>query len=613
MSWPYAYTPAIWPSVLTVLLLVALSVYAWQRRGVPGALVFAVVCLIAAPWAAGSVMELAAVDVECKIFWLKFQGAWQLPAATASACFVLEYAWPGRWLTRRNLALVSIPPLLVLAMILTDDLHHLMWRGFAYNGTVIPLRGLGNWMFVAYAYGLGILNLVVFAWLFVRSPQHRWPVAIMLTGQVVARALYLLEAARALPPALPIDVPPIVFEYVMYAIALFGFRIFDPIPLARQQVIAQMREGVLVLDPQGRVTSLNPAAQAILGLPDRRARGRLIQELLPSYSDAGDGGVGESEISLPQEHSRKDTPGTTPGLRGTVRDGEGTGPETRHYLLETSALRDWRGLQVGRLLLLHDVTEQKQAQAQLLAQRWAQATLQERELLAQELHDGLAQNLGFLNLQAQAAQDSLDRLAQVALEVLGDTRELIGNLLTISLPSEGFCSTLRHVVTRFEEQNGLHVSLDIEHEAEAGCDPSVLPPAFGVQLLRIVQEALANVRKHAGGPTQISVRLRAEAGQMQLTIADNGAGFDPAQTGGDGRRFGLQVMRQRAERIGGQFAVHSAPGQGTWVEVCVPLGEDAEREDAGTRGRGDAEREDAGTRRRGDTEMGDIRDCDSQA
>jgi signal transduction histidine kinase len=601
MSWPYAYTPAIWPSVLTVLLLVALSVYAWQRRGVPGALVFAVVCLIAAPWAAGSVMELAAVDVECKIFWLKFQGAWQLPAATASACFVLEYAWPGRWLTRRNLALVSIPPLLVLAMILTDDLHHLMWRGFAYNGTVIPLRGLGNWMFVAYAYGLGIVNLIVFAWLFLRSPQHRWPVAIMLTGQVVARALYLLEAARALPPALPIDVPPIVFEYLTYAIALFGFRIFDPIPLARQQVIAQMREGVLVLDPQGRVASLNPAAQAILGLPDRRARGRLIQELLPSYSDPGDGGVGESEIS------------------------RGTGPETRHYLLETSALKDWRGLDVGRLLLLRDVTGQKQAQAQLLEQRWAQATLQERELLAQELHDGLAQNLGFLNLQAQAAQlylqsgqaeaaqDSLDRLAQVALEVQGDTRELIGNLLTISLPSEGFCSTLRHVVTRFEEQNGLHVSLDIEHEAEAGCDPSVLPPAFAVQLLRIVQEALANVRKHAGGPTQISVRLRAQAGQLQLTVQDNGAGFDPAQTGADGRRFGLQVMRQRAERIGGQFAVHSAPGQGTWVEVCVPLGEDAEREDAGTRGRGDAEREDAGTRRRGDTEMGDIRDCDSQA
>src|SRR5512136_2049796 len=156
MSWPYAYTPAIWPSVFTVLLLVALSVYAWPRRSVPGALVFAVACLIAAPWAAGSVMELAAVDVESKIFWFQFQAVWQLPAATASTCFVLEYAWPGRWLTRRNLALLSIPQLLLLGLILTNDLHHLVWRGFAYEGKVTSLRGLGNWLLLAYGYGLGI-------------------------------------------------------------------------------------------------------------------------------------------------------------------------------------------------------------------------------------------------------------------------------------------------------------------------------------------------------------------------------------------------------------------------------------------------------------------------
>jgi len=595
MSSPYAYTPAIWPSILTALLLVALSIYAWRRRSVPGALPFAIACLFAVAWAAGSAMEYAAVDLASKIIWLKIQANFQLPYATAVTCFFLEYTWPGRWLTRRVLALLSIPPLLALAAILTNDLHHLMWRDFGFDGTVLPLFGGGAWFLIAYGYGLGIVNIIMSAWLFIRSPQQRLPVVIMLTGLVAGRAVYLLEKVYILRADLPLDVLAIAFGYVMYAIALFRFRMFDPIPLARQQVITQMREGVLVLDPQGRVASLNPAAQAILGLPDRRARGHLIQELLPSYSDSGDGGVGESEISLPKAHSRRDTPGTTPGLRGTVRDGEGTGPETRHYLLETSALRDWRGLDVGRLLLLRDVTEQKQAQAQLLAQQWARATLQERELLAQELHDGLSQNLGFLNLQAQAAQlylrsgqgqaaqGSLDRLAQVALEVQGDARELIGNLLTISLPSEGFCSTLRHVVTRFEEQTGLHVSLDIEHEAEAGCDPSVLPPAAGVQLLRIVQEALANVRKHAGGPTQISVRLRAQAGQLQLTVQDNGAGFDPAQTGADGMRFGLQVMRQRAERIGGQLAVHSAPGQGTRVEVCVPLGEEAERQDAVTR------------------------------
>jgi len=154
MTGPYAYTPYIWPSFFTLVFLIALSVYGWRRRSMPGALPFAIGSLLAALWAAGSLMEVAAVDVECKIFWFKFQGAWQLPATTAITCFVLEYAWPGRWLTRRNLALLSIPCLLALGLILTDDLHHLVWRGLVYDGKVIPLRALGNWFFVVYGYGL---------------------------------------------------------------------------------------------------------------------------------------------------------------------------------------------------------------------------------------------------------------------------------------------------------------------------------------------------------------------------------------------------------------------------------------------------------------------------
>jgi PAS domain S-box-containing protein len=569
MTGSYAYTPQIWPSLLTVLLLVALTIFSWRRRAVPGARVFAIGCLVAAPWPAGSVMETAAVAASTKIFWVKFQGAWQLPAVTALTCFVLEYVWPGRWLTRRNLALLSIPPLLALGMILTNDVHHLVWRGFAVEGTVIPLRGPGNWALATYAYGVAALAVVVFAWLFVRSPQHRWPVAFMLAGQMAGRVLYLLEAVHVLPFGLPFNTPPIAFEALMYAIALFGFRIFDPIPAARRALIAQMREGMLVLDGLGRVASLNPAAERILHLPAKQAMGQPVRDLLPAFpaEPLTDSGGAELALSLPK--ARRD-------------DGEG-GQEVRQYTLEISALEDWRGLEVGRLLLLRDVTEQKRAQAQLLQQQWAQATLQERELLAQELHDGLAQSLGFLNLQAQAARlylrsgqgeaarDSLERLAKVALDLQGDMRELIGELLTVSLPSEGLCSVMRQAVTHFENQTALPVCLEIAEDLEATCRSSALPPAAGVQLLRILQEALANVRKHAGCPTHVGVRLRAEAGQLLMTIVDNGTGFDAALAGADGKHFGLQVMAQRAERIGGQMAVQSAPGSGTRVEVCVPL------------------------------------------
>ena len=155
---------------------------------------------------------------------------------------------------------------------LTNDLHHLIWRGFAYEGKIIPQRGPANWIGVAYAFGgLGALNLIVFGWLFLRSPQHRWALVIILTGQFVGRTVYTLEAARRFQSVLHFDILGLAFEFLMYAIVLFGFRILDPIPFACRTVIQQLQTGMLVLDPQGMVVSLNPAAQAILG-GSRKAR-----------------------------------------------------------------------------------------------------------------------------------------------------------------------------------------------------------------------------------------------------------------------------------------------------------------------------------------------------
>jgi len=127
-------------------------------------------------------MEYAAVDLPTKIIWFKVQAATQVPIAIAITCFILEYAWPGRWLTRRNLTLLALPGLLAVVLILTDDLHHLSWSDFSFaNGTIKPQFGPGSWFLLAFSFGvLGLANLVVFGWLFWHSPQHRWPVVLML-------------------------------------------------------------------------------------------------------------------------------------------------------------------------------------------------------------------------------------------------------------------------------------------------------------------------------------------------------------------------------------------------------------------------------------------------
>ena len=212
MTWNYAYTSHIWPSLLTVLLLVVLSTFAWHRRSVPGALPFMFGCLFATLWAAGSVMEYLAVDMAVKVFWAKFQGAWSMTLPTAIFCFVLEYAWPGRWLIRRNLILLSIPLFLALGLILTNDFYHLAWQGFEFDGSVKPRLGPGGWIAFVYAYVVVLANIVLLVWLFIRSQYNRWSVIVMLIGQFGGRTIFLLEKFEILHAILPIEVVGMGFE-----------------------------------------------------------------------------------------------------------------------------------------------------------------------------------------------------------------------------------------------------------------------------------------------------------------------------------------------------------------------------------------------------------------
>ena len=554
MNGQYVYTTQIWPSTFTLLLLIVLAVYSGRRRSVPGALPFMIACLLTAASAACSVMEYAAVDISSKIFWVKFQGIWNLPIVTAVTCFLLEYAWPGRWLTRRNLALLSIPCLLALGLILTDDLHHLIWSSFAFQGSVQPQFGPASWFLAVYTFGLlSVLNLLICGWLFLRSTQQRWPVVIIIVGQFAGRLLFLAERTNLLHSVLPFDVLGMGFEFLIYAIALFGFRILDPIPMARQRMITHLRIGMVVMDPRGKIVSLNPFAQSILGLPEKHLLNRPIQEFLS---------IGD-QIAMPGQ----------PEIR------LGIGEATRHYQMEASALNDWRGLLAGHLLMLRDVTEQKLAEAQLLEQQRALAMLQEREQLARELHDSLGQVLGFASLKMGAtrkliadgklakADDQLAHLENVVSVAHADLRENILNLGVAPTGERPFFSALQHYLDGFRLNYGIQVDCSIE----AGVDESLFAPEAQMQLFRILQEAFSNARKHAQ-TDYVRLSFTMEDSRVRIRIQDNGKGFDPQQAAATGERhFGLRFMRERAEQLGGNLRVDSAPGEGTCVEVLVPV------------------------------------------
>ena len=216
--------------------------------------------------------------------------------------------------------------------------------------------------------------------------------------------------------------------------------------------------------------------------------------------------------------------------------------------------------------------------ARLHEQVRALAITEERERIAREMHDSLAQVLGYVNTKAQATQVLLEtnqvekasaqltQMATAARAAYADVREGILSLRTSLDGARGLIDTLRDYLALWQEQSGVHAELVLEAEA-----PGRLPALAEVQLLRIVQEALANVRKHAQA-TQARVVLRREQEHLLVQVMDDGVGFDPDERGRHGLpRFGMSTMRERAESLGGSFDVRSAVGEGTCVTVRLPL------------------------------------------
>ena len=211
---------------------------------------------------------------------------------------------------------------------------------------------------------------------------------------------------------------------------------------------------------------------------------------------------------------------------------------------------------------------------------------EERTRLAREMHDSLAQVLGYVNTKAQAAQEllragqaerasaQLGQLGEAAREAYADVRENILGLRTAVDPEGGFLDALRQYLERWQEQSGVRAELTVT-AGEAAI--RALPPTAELQLLRIVQEALSNVRKHAG-TTRAAVSIAAADGRLVATVADDGAGFTPASLGPAAfPRFGLTGMRERAEAAGGTLTIESAPGAGTRVVVQLPIRPPADR------------------------------------
>ena len=201
------------------------------------------------------------------------------------------------------------------------------------------------------------------------------------------------------------------------------------------------------------------------------------------------------------------------------------------------------------------------------------AISQERSFLARELHDSIAQSLAFLKIQVQLMRDAIAKgdpqqvdhvLGEIDLgirESYGDVRELLMHFRTRA-NAEDIVPALMTTLRKFEHQSGLKATLRMSGQGLP------LRPDTQIQVLHIIQEALSNVRKHAGAD-QVWLDVQQQP-QWRLELRDDGTGFATPAGHLDETHVGLRIMAERADRLGAQFEVLSSPGRGTSVVLTLP-------------------------------------------
>ncbi len=334
--------------------------FTWRYVYAPGARWAALLLLASTEWMLGYALEMGSVDLVAKVFWNKIEYLGIATIPTAFLIFTLKYTGRERWLTRRNLALLSIEPVIVFLLALTNESHHLIWVQNILDTTnsfsaLVNVYGLGFWVHTAYSYILLLTVTLLLVQMLLRSRNmYAWQASTLLLASFLpwfGNGLYISR----LSPFPMLDLTPLFFTVAGVAVAwgISGLRLGDIASVSRRAAIESMSDGVLVLDAENRIVDLNPVAQELFGGPKPKLIGQRIERVWPEWSDRRDP-LGDEAAPARWEMV---------SCRGDVR---------RTYDVCVSPLTDWQGHLISNVFVIRDITERKLLE-QELARRYEDA------------------------------------------------------------------------------------------------------------------------------------------------------------------------------------------------------------------------------------------------
>ena len=575
--------------LFVVMLAIALIVYAWQRS-TPGSIYFMIINIAAGAWAFFYLLELNSLYLPAKVAWFSLKYLSVTGLVSALIAFAAFYTEMRAQITRRLWVLLVIFPLLTLVVMATNDLHgwFITHERLVLHAPFVLLEFQPHtWFWIVAAYSM-LFSLAAMI-LLIRQDRlviryYRRQIRLLLAG-IAMPWLTSLATLLGLSPFPDIDLAPITFAFTLplFSLAVYRFGLLDLLPVAREIVVENMTDGVIVLDHRGRIIDLNRTASLLL-TDQGAAIGRQLDEVISENPHLKTGlkfnRPGQAEVVMP---------------RNDVK---------RYYQVSLTTLPFEKDLPPGQLMVIHDISEQKEMQFDLQrAKDTAEEATRAKSLflanLSHEIRTPLNAILGMSSLLLETRLNSEQQEFVQTVRTSGDALlSLINDILDFSKIEAGRLELER---APFDLRMAVEDSIDIiaPQASEKNLDflfyvADDVPRALIGDMARL-RQILVNLLSNAVKFTeQGEVVLNVESETLykdryllHISVRDTGIGIPSERMGAlfqsfsqldnsttrkyGGTGLGLAITDRLVRLMGGQIDVESQPGTGSTFHVILPF------------------------------------------
>jgi PAS domain S-box-containing protein len=568
MTWQFNSFGIIF--LIAAMITGGVSVYAFRHQHVKGATSFIFLLLSVTIWAFFQALEYAVTEPAAKILCAKFQYLGIATIGSTWYLFSIGYSRGKKWAGKYYALLFILPALTILAAF-TNEFHGLLWPKIEpvsseAGSNLIYTHGPIFWAIFVYNYIFLALGTVTIIRTALNSREiYRWQMIGLIASAIIpwlGNLIYVL----GLSPVAGLDLTPLGFVLSAFIIAwsIFFLRLFDLVPIARDQVVENLVDGVVVLDADSRIADINLKARELLGIQDNRAVGRNLVDFLKSWPEL---------ISRFQ------------GVQVAQSEFYVGAGDVSDIHIRISPLQDDRNNPAGRIIVIRDISEQKKMERM-------------RENLTHAIvHDlrnpltSMALGLEMVRRQAtavlpKAQLDTLDLSRQSVQQMM----ELVDSILDIYRLESGemplnckrvSLHTLATDAIRSVSVQANRKRLLLQLDIPEGMPGVVVDPNL---LRRVLQNLLDNSVKYSmeGGVIRIQAGFEKGEGGVVISVSDTGAGMEESikekifdkfvsgQNRTNGNGLGLTFCRLAVEAHGGRIWMDERHQGGTKISLTIP-------------------------------------------